>query len=55
MQRCRGGDELLEGGDLGVLVDDRWAMSQQCVAKKASGVVGCIQKNAASKSRDSTC
>ena len=40
--------------DLGFVVDDRLAMSQQCalVAKKASGILGCIKKSVASQSRE---
>jgi len=40
--------------DLGVLVSNRLAMSQQCtlVAKKTSGILGCTQKSMATRSRE---
>ncbi|GAB0178181.1 mitochondrial enolase superfamily member 1 [Grus japonensis] len=40
--------------DLGVLVNNKLSVSQQCalVAKKASGILGGIQKSVASRSRE---
>ncbi|GAB0188721.1 mitochondrial enolase superfamily member 1 [Grus japonensis] len=40
--------------DLGVLVNDELSMGQQCalLAKKANGILGCIKKSVASRSRE---
>ena len=52
------GVDLLESSsaerDLGVLVDDRVTMSQQRAlgAKKPDGILGCIRRSVASRSRE---
>jgi len=58
MHQYRLGVDLLKSSSverhLGVLVDNRLTMSQQCAlaAKKANGVLGCIRTTVASRSRE---
>ncbi|KFV82069.1 hypothetical protein N308_15879, partial [Struthio camelus australis] len=58
MHQDRLGADLLESSsakkDLGVLVDNKVSMSQQCalVAKKANGILGCMRQSVASRSRE---
>ena len=58
VHQYRLGAELLECSsverDLDMLGDDRLTMSQQCAlaAKKANGILGCIKRSVASRSRE---
>ncbi|GAB0182264.1 mitochondrial enolase superfamily member 1 [Grus japonensis] len=58
LHQYRSGVDLLGGSTaekaLGLLVDNKLSMSQQCalVAKKANGVLGCIKKSVATRSRE---
>jgi len=56
MHQYRLGADLLasSSAEVGVLVDDRLTMSQQCalVAKKANGILECIKRSVASRSRE---
>jgi len=58
MHQYRLGVDLLERSslerDVGVLMDDKLTVSQRhfLAAKKANGILGCIRKSVASRSRE---
>ncbi|GAB0178807.1 mitochondrial enolase superfamily member 1 [Grus japonensis] len=54
VHQYRLGVDLLGHCREGVLVDNKLSMSQQCalVAKKANGILGCIKKSVAGRSRE---
>ena len=57
MYQYRLGNDLLERSpaakDLGVLVENRLATSQQCaLVAKANGILGCTKRSVASRSRE---